>query len=132
VGMIDDLLKAELLHHFMELDYTDAAATIAKCLSNLFGKNPELIALETFTDDHEEEVNFQMDPCPESVFVRALVLLGNFSEHARIVNILNFLKSFCPNLKKHLMPLWNEKIPGLLEEMRKNDEEIFMRWVTGH
>lgn len=138
-GDIDNLLKAELLHMFMLYEYTDACTTFAKCLAKLFQKNSDMITTKAVDDgvdavndaasgvlsDAQENTN---TPSSESIFVRSLVLLADFDNKARIIEVLNFLLHFCPNLSgKHLQPLWNEKIAGLIETMTINDDDKFYK-----
>lgn len=136
VGTIDNMLKHELLKYYLNLTYTDAVTTIVKCLSSLFGKSPELMS---YHDENLSEINSMEEsnmssssissvnvvPSPESVFVRSLVLMGNFDESQRIIHILSFLKNYCVNLNKHLMTLWNDKIPELTENVNKGEKEKF-------
>lgn len=66
-------------------------------------------------------------PSPESVFVRSLVLTANFENKERIEHVLNFLLAYCPNLNRHLQPLWNDKIPELLTSLKFNDDDKFYK-----
>jgi hypothetical protein len=120
IGTVDDLLKVELLQCLMKLEYTGICSTIAKCLSNLFGKSPEIHIHHPASDengsvekDEDEAIKMQL-PTSEAIFVRCLILIGNYEDRQRIGNILSFLKNYCPNLYKQLVPLWNEKIPELI------------------
>lgn len=130
VGTIDNILKRELLKCFIILDYTDACSTIARCLGYLFAKNPELEVEEIeekVTDTDKTEVKSYSLPSPETIFVRCLVMLGNFNEKKRITNILTFLKNYCKNVNKHLMPVWNEQIPQILSSL--DNEKIYYQNV---
>lgn len=136
---IDNLLKTELLQMFMMYEYTDACTTFAKCLGTLFQKNSEMKS----TNPNDDGVDVANDdgagiladspdnlklPSAESIFVRSLVLLANFENKERVSAVLNFLRHFCPNLSgKHLQPLWNEKIDGLVEIVKVNDDDKFYK-----
>lgn len=124
---MDDLLKAELLLSFMLYEYTEATMTFAKCLVSLFQKNPDMY---TFEEDEMDEENPGVSqsnpklPSAESVFVRMLVLMADFEDKDRIIEILKFTQQFCPNLAgKHLQPLWNEKIPEMIEIVKIGDDD---------
>lgn len=135
---IDNLLKSELLQMFMLYEYTDACTTFAKCLAKLFQKNPDMVT-EIEEDDADGSSNETSEvlsdghqnknmPSAESVFVRSLVLMANFENKERVKEVLNFLLYFCPNLSgKHLQPLWNEAIAGLVETMNINDDDKFYK-----
>jgi maestro heat-like repeat-containing protein family member 1 len=135
---LEILLKYELFQTFMQYEYTDAVTTFAKCLTALLQKDERMIVN---SEDEEEKqlisgsassigsdsVNL---PSPESIFVRSLVLLANFEDKERIKAILNMLLVFCPNLSKHLQPLWNERIKNLLEVLKINDDDKFYKDIN--
>lgn len=137
---MDNLLKNELLQMYMLYEYTDACTTIAKCLSTLFHKNPDMNT-NSLDDDGVDAANDEglgvsatnvrdntQLPSAESVFVRSLVLLANYDNKERVQAVLTFLLHFCPNLSgKHLQPLWNEKIEGLFEVIKVNDDDKFYK-----
>lgn len=138
---MDVLLKNELLQMFMLYEYTDACTTFAICLATLFEKNPEMNGNKP-DDDGVDAANDETSgvlnglatvsntnlPSAESIFVRALVLLANFDNRERLLAVLKFLLHFCPNLAgKHLQPLWNEKIGGLLELVKIGDDDKFYK-----
>lgn len=125
---LEKLLKLELLHAYMQYEYTDSATTFAKSLTALFQKDEKMFSS---VDDDEAEnnqsmvgstesiggelelkryiINFNNSfnkfpgdnlkfPSAESIFVRSLVLIANFDNKERIKAILGFLLVFCPNL----------------------------------
>lgn len=128
IGTIDNILKRELLNCYVTLDYTDACSTIARCLGYLFAKNADIDSEEMQDKTNENETS-SIKSCPvpsaETVFVRSLIMLGNFNEKKRVHNILTFLKNYCKNLNKHLVTLWNDLIPQLLGTL--DDEKVFYR-----
>ncbi|XP_053688196.1 maestro heat-like repeat-containing protein family member 1 [Sabethes cyaneus] len=116
IGTMDDILKMELLQSFLRLEYTDICSTIGKCLANLLAKDPVPERRNPFDRGiTDEEVR---PPSAVSVFVRSLALLGNYDETTRVQNILSFLKSYTPNLYRHLTPLWNEKLGQMLQDLQ--------------
>uniref|UniRef100_A0A336MNJ8 CSON014643 protein n=1 Tax=Culicoides sonorensis TaxID=179676 RepID=A0A336MNJ8_CULSO len=129
IGTIDDLLKQELLQAYLQLEYTDVCSLLAKCLSNLFMKCADIKMEENSDTESEEVVIVSPIPSPESIFVRSLALLGDFSNVQRIQNVLAFMKNFCINLNKCLVPLWNEKIPEIQVTLQTKDEALFYGYV---
>jgi hypothetical protein len=146
VPTMENLLKVELLQNYLVYEYTDACPTIAKCMAALFHKNPEINVnndpyqengIDPLEEDRlkfiteEQKVNITSTiiniPSPESVFVRSLVLTANFENKDRIEHVLNFLQAYCPNLNKHLQPLWNDRIPELLASLKTNDDDKFYK-----
>ena len=137
VGTMDELLKRELLHAYLQLNYTSITNNIAKCLTKLFSKQinspttPEVPSAPA-TPDHvpesstpttgEDEFQETSVPTPESVFIRSLILMGNPMEGERRENILHFLNVYCPVLNKHLKPLWLQQISPLLLLKNNNDD----------
>lgn len=144
VSSLDNLLKIELLHHFLLYEYTEACGTIAKCLAGLFSKNPDVYmgtdalqedAMEAsadsadsarvlFGEQDQETVNL---PSAESIVVRSMVLCGNFDEKERIGNILKFLLSYSTNLHKYLQPVWEEQIKEMQSALKFNDDDKFYK-----
>lgn len=122
VGTIDDLLKRELLHHYLLFEYTDIAGTIAKCLAKLFEKNDDL----SFVNGDAENTKSNV-PSPETVFARSLILLGNSNQSKRSENVLKFLKYYAKVVHKLLFPLWSAEIPKLLQQIKQLDfqEKVF-------
>lgn len=129
IGTIDDMLKQELLQVYLQLEYTDVCSMIAKCLANLFHKCADIKMDESSDTESEEVVVVSPIPSPESVLVRSLALLGDFSNVSRIQNVLAFLKNYCINLNKCLLPLWNEKIPELQVTLSTKDEALFYGYL---
>lgn len=130
IGTMDDILISELLQNYLRLEFTDISSTISKCLANLLAKNPEMGSSGSQTDgrnpfDENEPSETVRPPNPLSVFVRSLALLGNFDEMARIQNVLAFLKSYSPYLYKHLVPLWNEKLGEIVQELPTIDQKRY-------
>ncbi|KAJ6639089.1 Maestro heat-like repeat-containing protein family member 1 [Pseudolycoriella hygida] len=121
VGTIDEILKRELLSHYLVLEYTDICSTIAKCLSKLFSKNA-VITEESKGDG--EELSKTSIPGPEAVFARSLTLMGNIGNAKQIENILSFLKFYAPCINKFLQPRWLEKIPELILCLTKSTTEF--------
>ncbi|XP_070495465.1 maestro heat-like repeat-containing protein family member 1 isoform X2 [Chironomus tepperi] len=135
---LENLLKTELLHVFMQYEYTDATTTFAQCLTTLFLKDDKMFA--SIADDETDTQSMAAStesitggdslkiPSAESIFVRCLVLMANFDDKERIKSILNFLIQFCPNLSgKHLQVLWKEKINQLMELVKINDDDKFYK-----
>lgn len=116
VGTMDDLLKRELLQFYLLLDYTDICGTIAKCLAKLFERSVDL----TFAEAAPEKIHSYL-PCPETVFARSLILLGNPNQTRRSEHILNFLKVYARVLNKFLHPIWTEEIPKLAAAVKDDD-----------
>lgn len=116
VGTIDDLLKRELLQHYLILEYTDISSTIAKCLGKLFEKNDEVAF-----DNGDSEATKSNVPSPEMVFARSLILLGNANQSKRSENVLKFLKYYAKNVHKLLFPLWSVEIPKLIQQIKEHD-----------
>lgn len=79
--------------------------------------------------ESEEVVMINPVPSAESIFVRSLALLGDFTNVTRIQNVLNFLKYYCTNLNRCLIPLWNEKIPEILVTLQTKDESLFYGYL---
>lgn len=141
VPSMDKLLKIELIQYYMMYEYTDAITTLAKCLSTLFERTPEMDPVNNPQDDGLDVVNEENNqlilnestmsvttlPSPESIFVRSLAMMANFEDKERVRSILNFLKHFCPNLGKHLQPLWNTQIADLLETLKIADDDKFYK-----
>lgn len=141
VPSMDKLLKIELIQYYMMYEYTDAITTLAKCLSTLFERTPEMDPVNNPQDDGLDVVNDENNqlilnestmnvitlPSPESIFVRSLAMMANFEDKERVRSILNFLKHFCPNLGKHLQPLWNKQIADLLETLKIADDDKFYK-----
>lgn len=127
VGTVDDILKRELLSHYLVVEYTDICSTIAKCLSKLFSKNAAIT--EEVKGENDEANNKTSIPGPEAVFARSLTLMGNTSNTKQIENILSFLKYYAPCINKFLQPRWLEKIPELILCLTKSvtefDEKLF-------
>lgn len=128
---LEKLLKIEILQMLMHYEYTDASTTFLKCLTALYQRDEH--AMSTTSDDESTEsaeYKSVIDnlPSPESIFVRALVLLANYDDKERIKTILDFLLIFCPNLSgKTLVPLWTEKINDLREVLKVNDDDKFYK-----
>lgn len=126
VGTVDDILKRELLYHYLVVEYTDICSTIAKCLSKLFSKNT--VVTEELNSDNDE-VSKTSIPGPDAVFARSLTLMGNTSNTKQIESILSFLKYYAPCINKFLQPRWLEKIPELTLCLTKSitefDEKLF-------
>lgn len=126
VGTIDDILKRELLYHYLVVEYTDICSTIAKCLSKLFSKNAAIT--EELTSENDE-VSRTLIPGPEAVLARSLTLMGNTGNTKQIENILSFLKYYAPCINKFLKPRWLERIPELTLCLTKSitefDEKLF-------
>lgn len=105
---LEKLLKTELLHVFMQYEYTDATTTFAQCLTTLFLKDDKMFSsiAEDETDTQSMAASTESItggdslkiPSAESIFVRCLVLMANFEDKERIKSILNFLLQFCSNL----------------------------------
>lgn len=105
---LEKLLKTELLHVFMQYEYTDATTTFAQCLTTLFMKDDKMFSsiAEDETDTQSMAASTESItggdslkiPSAESIFVRCLVLMANFDDKERIKSILNFLLQFCSNL----------------------------------
>jgi hypothetical protein len=105
---LEKLIKTELLHVFMQYEYTDATTTFAQSLTTLFLKDENMFssAAEDETDAQSMAASTESItggdslkfPSAESIFVRCLVLMANFDDKERIKSILNFLLQFCPNL----------------------------------
>lgn len=129
VGTIDDVLKSELLQVYIQLEYTGSCTTFAKCLASLFQKDPDIKGDATSDTESEENVLIHSQPSPESIFIRSLALLGDYSQQQRIINVLNFMKSYCANLGKHLVPLWNDKIAELQVSLNTKDEALFYAYL---
>lgn len=127
VGTVDDILKRELLYHYLVVEYTDICSTIAKCLSKLFSKNAA-VPEESKTENDEAGKTTSI-PGPEAVLARSLTLMGNTSNTKQIENILSFLKYYAPSINKFLQPRWLEKIPELILCLSKSivdfDEKLF-------
>lgn len=53
LGIMDDILKHELLSYFLLYEYTDICDTIMKCLSVLFAKDPTIeLEIQTRKQHH--------------------------------------------------------------------------------
>lgn len=113
----------------MKLEYTIGCTTFAKCLASLFQKNPTMKEDNCDTENIEEIVVVSGLPSPESVLVRSLALLGNYDNQQRLSSVLQFLKSYCTNINKHLAPLWNEKISELSVSLATKDEGLFYAYL---
>ncbi|XP_037026601.1 maestro heat-like repeat-containing protein family member 1 [Bradysia coprophila] len=126
VGTVDDILKRELLYHYLVVEYTDICSSIAKCLSKLFSKNA---AVPEESKSENDETGKTSIPGPEAVLARSLTLMGNTSNTKQIENILSFLKYYAPCVNKFLQPRWLEKIPELILCLTKSiidfDEKLF-------
>lgn len=116
VGTIDNLLKRELLQHYLLIEYTDISATIAKCLGKLFEKNDDMSFANGDEDTGKPNV-----PSSETVFARSLILLGNTNQSKRSENVLKFLKYYAKNVHKLLFPLWSVEIPKLIQQIKEPD-----------
>lgn len=121
VGTVDDILKRELLHHYLVVEYTDICGTMAKCLSKLFSRNGAIT--EEGHSENEEFVKTSVSGS-EAVFARSLTLMGNTSNTIQIENILSFLKYYAPCINKFLQPRWLEKIPELILCLTKSITEF--------
>ena len=105
---LEILLKTELLHVFMQYEYTDATTTFSQCLTTLFLKDDKMFSSAAEDDTDAQSMAASTEsitggdslkfPSAESIFVRCLVLMANFDDKERIKSILNFLLQFCPNL----------------------------------
>lgn len=133
VGTLDELLKRELLNHFLLLDYTDICGNLARCLASLFAKSPH-IEYEIASDDEQQSLPASGDgamapaedrgsvikrgkvivPSAESIYARCLALLGNQHCIKRASNILSFLKYYHPQLNPALDELWEQRISDML------------------
>ncbi|XP_058812220.1 maestro heat-like repeat-containing protein family member 1 [Topomyia yanbarensis] len=119
IGTMDDILKMELLQSYLRFEFTDMCSTIARCLTNLLSKDPEVARIPERRNpfDESEPSEDVRPPSAISIFVRSMALLGNFDDILRVQNILSFLKTYSSNLYKHLTPLWNEQLGNILLEL---------------
>lgn len=130
VNTIDDILKSELLQVYLQLEYTGASTTFAKCLASLFQKDSDIKGDATSDTESEENILVHSLPSSETIFIRSLALLGDYEQQQRIINVLSFLKSYCPNIAKHLVPLWNDKIAELQVSLATKDEALFYAYLV--
>lgn len=129
VGTIDKLLKMELLQVYLQLEYTSCCTTIAKCLASLFQKDQDAKEMSVEDAESDEIINISNQPSPEAVLVRSIALLGDYDQTQRIINVLSFLRNFCVNIGKQLVPLWNEKIAELQASLTTKDEALFYAYL---
>lgn len=127
VGTVDEILKRELLYHYLVVEYTDICSTIAKCLAKLFSKHAAVT--EEVKGENEVDAPRTTIPGPDAIFARSLTMMGNISNTKLIENVLSFLKYYAPCINKFLQPRWLEKIPELILCLTKSitefDEKLF-------
>ncbi|XP_063232625.1 maestro heat-like repeat-containing protein family member 1 isoform X2 [Bacillus rossius redtenbacheri] len=109
VPQVEGLMWHLLLSFLLEPQYIAASPVLARCLAHLATKRDDTLLCSTSLKGPV--------PCASSVFGRCLVLLGRPLESSRAVFVLTFLKSYASSANRHLRPLWDQKIPELLQHI---------------
>ena len=74
--------------------------------------------------------NLQSQVTPYRLFAKLIVVASDVTYPAQAIDILRFLQYFSSNINRHLVDLWNKRIPLLVHFIDQNKEVDGAQWTN--